>query len=76
MRIIERQYFQIWQPIKIQNFLEAAYFISTDIEIVETDQIIKTSFDGVDLIASNPQLFQVNKSVKVLNALNFVITDP
>ena len=37
MRIIERQYFQIWQSIKIQNFLEAAYFISADIEIVETN---------------------------------------
>ena len=74
--IIEGQHFQVRQTVEVEDLLEAANFVATDIEVNQADQVIKAGLDGVDLIASNPQLFQIDKGVEVFDALNFVITNP
>ena len=74
--IIERQNFQVRQAVEVEDLFKAANFVTTDIEVNQADQIIKTGLDGVDLIASNPQLFQIDKGVEVFDALYFVITNP
>ena len=74
--IVEGQHFQIGQTVEVEHLLEAADFVATDVEVNQTDQVIEAGLDGVDLVASNPQLFQIDKRVQVFNALNFVITNP
>ena len=63
MRIIEGKYLEIRQTVEIEHFFEATYFIATDIEVIERYQMVKTSLDRIDLITSNPKLFQTNKGI-------------
>ena len=76
MGIVEGQHFQIRQAVEVEHLLEATNFVATDVEVNQTDQVIEAGLNGIDLVASNPQLFQIDKCVQVFNALNFVITNP
>lgn len=76
MRVIESENFEIWESVQIENFLERADSVSTDVQIRQLSQLIKTGLNRVDLISRNPKLFQTGKVIKTLQYFNLVIADP
>lgn len=76
VRVIERKHLQVGETIQVQHFFKTADLIATDVQVIQRHQVVEARLDGLNLIAGNPELFQVDETVKVLDILDFVIANP
>jgi hypothetical protein len=76
VRIVEGEDFQVGEPVQIEYLLETADLITCNVQVSEINESVQACLDGIDLVASDPQLLQTREPIQILDCIDFVIADP